>query len=41
MSCKVYCDWSSAQLEVAPLKSQAEIVFINKGIANCGILVLL
>jgi hypothetical protein len=41
MSCEAYCNWSSAQLEVAPSKRQVNIAFINKGIAICGILVLL
>jgi hypothetical protein len=30
-----------AHLEVSPLKRQVNIAFINKGIAICGILVLL
>jgi hypothetical protein len=41
MSCEAYCNWSFAQLEVSHSKRQVNIAFINKGIVNYGILVLL
>jgi len=41
MSCEIYCNWSSTHMEIAPLKIQVNIDFINEGITICGILVLL